>query len=114
MTVTSGDRVLYRLDQEDADGINARRDNFQRHQAETSHGKHPHPRGSSGASGHVAHVGLRVSEGDTYPADVVVAGHSLPIPCLRVLLPGSDVQVVYNVPCHDGPGGWQPRKDGAA
>jgi hypothetical protein len=104
-----GDRVLYTLDSEDADGVNARRDNFQRHQAETSHGKHPHTRGGSGASGHIAHIGLRVREGFVLPADVVQVSPYGDL-SLRVLLPGSDIQWVINVPEGTGPGTWQARE----
>jgi hypothetical protein len=103
-----GDRVLYRLDAEDADGINARRDNFQRHQATDSHGKHPHRRGGSGATGHIAHVGLRVAEGDVCFADVTQVNPNGTL-CLRVGLNGSDVQWAVNVPEGGAPGQWQVR-----
>lgn len=101
-----GDRVLYRLDAEDADGINTRRDNFQAHQAAASHGKHPHERGGSGASGHIAHVGLRVVAGQECFADVAIINPSGTL-CLRVGLPGSDVQWVVNVPEGSEPGEWR-------
>jgi hypothetical protein len=101
-----GDRVYYRLDAEDVEEINGRRDNFQRHQATTSHGKHPHVRGGSGASGHIAHVGLQVHVGERCFADVTQVNPNGRL-CLRVATNGSDLQWAVNVPRGRRPGQWQ-------
>lgn len=105
-----GDRVLYRLDATDAAGINSRRADFTRYQACDDNHKHPHDRipGGSGASGHQAHIGLEVSEGQQLPADVIIVNESGTL-CLQVRLPGSDNQWVVNVPEGYGPGQWQKR-----
>jgi hypothetical protein len=110
MTIQPGDRVLYTLDAEDAGGVNRRREDFQVFQATAANHKHPHARtaGGSGASGHVAHIGLQVRPGQELPADVVIVSESGTL-CLQVLLPGSDVQWVMNVAEGDGPGHWKPR-----
>ncbi len=107
-----GDRVLYIMRQFDADEVNKRRDNFQRYQAEASHGIHPHEHTAAwtGAPGYVAHIGMTVIEGEELPADVVAVlpGGNLE---LRVLLRGTDVHWLRNVPEGDGePGGWYRRK----
>jgi hypothetical protein len=108
VNVQPGDRVLYTLDTEDAESVNRRRADFQSFQALYASHKHPHGRtsGGSGASGHVAHTGLQVHAGQELPADVVIVSESRTL-CLRVLLPGSDVQWVMNVPRGDGPGQWR-------
>ena len=104
-----GDRVLYRLDAHDAVKVNSWRDNFARDQAAAPH-KHPHPPGGSGASGHIAHVGVPLAAGDTVFADVCEdadpeTGRLL----LCVNLKGSDTLVVSGVPEGTGPGTWARR-----
>ena len=104
-----GDRVMYSLDEEDVTGVSSRRANFDLFQAMGSHGKHPHgksPQGGSGASGHIAHIGLPVHVGQELPADVIIV-NGLGRLCLKVLLPGSDVQWVENAAEGDGPGHWR-------
>jgi hypothetical protein len=103
----AGARVLYRLDAHDATTINQRRNDFTRYQATADNHKHPHgpTPGGSGASGHIAHIGLEVTEGQQFPADVTIVNASGTL-CLRVLLPGSDTQWVVNVGEGDHPGQW--------
>jgi hypothetical protein len=105
-----GDRVIYTLRQFDADGVNQRRDDFSMYQATADNHMHPHGRisGGSGASGHQAHIGLPVTEGQQLPADVVIVNGSGTL-CLRVLLPGSDNLWLANVPEGDGDGHWRER-----
>jgi hypothetical protein len=105
-----GDRVLYTLRHFDAYEINGRRDNFQSHQASASHGIHPHEHDDTwtGAPGYVAHIGLSAREGDVCAADVT-AVHSSGAVNLRVLLDGTDVHWLRNVPEGDEPGTWKVR-----
>ena len=104
-----GDRVLYRLDKCDADEVSAWRRNFVLAQAAAGH-KHPHQPGSPGATGHIAHTGVPVSEGEELFADVC----AVPDPesgrlNLRVATDGNDVHWVAGVPEGDGPGTWSRR-----
>lgn len=105
-----GDRVWYCLDATDADEINARRSNFQAFNAGRSGHKHPHPVGGSGASGHVAHIGVTVREGDVPYADVSeVADPQCGRLNLRVALDGTDVHWVKGAAEGTGPGTWARR-----
>lgn len=102
-----GDMVIYRLDQHDVLEITTNRANFELFKALGDNHKHPHEKApGSGATGHIAHMGLPVAVGQELPARVVVispAGR----PGLRVELPGSDIQWVTNIPEGDGPGTWR-------
>lgn len=104
-----GTTVLYHLDAHDAARVNQRRADFARFQAHHDNHKHPHDpiSGGSGASGHVAHIGLEVAGGQALPARTVIVNPSGTL-CLRVELPGNDIQWVENVPQGDGPGHWKP------
>jgi hypothetical protein len=105
-----GDLVWYVLDPEDADEITARRDNFQRYNAGRSGHKHPHPVGGSAATGHVAHIGVRVYAGDVRCAEVTeVADPECGRLNLWVKLDGSDGQWVKGAPEGTGPGTWARR-----
>ena len=105
-----GDRVWYRLDATDAEQITARRDNFQWYNAGRSGHKHPHPHGTRGASGHVAHIGTPVSAGDRRCAEVTeVADPERGRLNLWVKLDGSDGQWVKGAAEGDGPGMWARR-----
>ena len=103
-----GGRVLYRLDDTDADQVNARRANFQAFNQGRSGHKHPHGREVREASGHVAHIGTPVRAGQEFAADIC----AIPDPPrlnLRVLLDGSDVHWVTSVAEGTGPGTWSHR-----
>ena len=106
----TGDRVMYVMRQFDADEVNGRRDNFQNHQASSSHGVHPHEHSQiwSGAPGYQAHIGLTVTGGEEFAADVVAVLPSGSLE-LRVLLRGTDVHWLRNVPEGEGPGTWHAR-----
>lgn len=105
-----GDLVWYVLDATDAGQINARRDNFQWFNAGRSGHKHPHPHGVRGASGHVAHIGVAVSEGEVRCAEVsAVADPERGRLNLRVALDGSDVHWVKGAAEGEGPGMWAVR-----
>jgi hypothetical protein len=108
--VKAGDRVCYILRQFDADEINGRRDNFQNYQGSASHGIHPHDHDArwTGAPGYVAHIGMRVTAGEQPCADVTKVHESGTLN-LRVLLDGTDVQFLRNVPEGTEPGTWQRR-----
>jgi hypothetical protein len=107
-TPALGDRVLYCFDAHDAVKLNSWRDNFGRGQAASGH-KHPHPPGGSPASGHIAHIGVPVAEGDVAFADVSGAGPEPGRLNLRVCPDGNDVLHVTGVPEGDGPGTWAAR-----
>lgn len=105
-----GDQVWYVLDATDAEQINARRDNFQWHNAGRSGHKHPHPPGVRGATGHVAHIGTAVSEGEQRCAEVTeVTDPERGLLNLWAKLDGSDGQWVKGVPEGEGPGTWARR-----
>jgi hypothetical protein len=104
----TGDIVLYRLDATDVEGINSRRANFQLFNQGRARAKHPHGRDLHHASGHVAHIGTPVREGQEFPA-LVVAMPDPPRVNLQVFLDGSDVQWVTCAPEGEGPGTWSPR-----
>jgi hypothetical protein len=101
--MTPGRFVTYRLDTCDVTGINSRRDNFAWHQGRSTH-KHPHQHGTRGATGHQAHIGTPVHEGQPFPALVVAENGSRLN--LQVFLDGNDVQWVAGVPEGTGPGTW--------
>ena len=107
MTPAMGAIVAYTLDATDAEAINSRRANFQHYNQGRSGHKHPHGRDVRAATGHVAHIGTPVAAGDVFAAQV----SRVPDPPrlnLRVLLDGTDVHWVTNVPPGDGPGMWSP------
>ncbi len=105
-----GDIVFYYLDGTDAEQITSRRANFQLFNQGRSGHKHPHGRDVHEASGHVAHIGTPVHAGQEFAAQVsVIPGW--PRLNLRVLLDGSDVHWVTNVPQGTGqPGTWRLRE----
>lgn len=107
--MTPGDRVVYYLDANDVNEITTNRANFVLFKAHGDNHKHPHAKApGSGAMGVMAHIGLPVHEGQELPADVVIV-NTQGRPSLRVLLPGSDIQWVENVPEGTGPGTWSQR-----
>ena len=104
-----GDRVVYCLDAHDANEITTNRANFVLFKALGDNHKHPHDKApGSGAMGVMAHIGLPVACGQELPADVVLVNSQGRL-SLRVLLPGSDIQWVENVPEGTGPGTWKVR-----
>lgn len=103
MTPTLGRLVLYRLSPQDADSINVRRSDF--HAFASSHA-HPHEPGQPGASGHVAHVGNPVAEGEVYPA-MVVRTFGGPSVNLQVHLDGNDLFWAISRLEGDEPGQWR-------
>jgi hypothetical protein len=110
MTTQPGDRVLYYLDANDVNEITTNRANFVLSKSLADTHKHPHEKApGSGAPGLMAHIGLPVHEGQELPADVIIINPFGRL-SLRVLLPGSDVQWVENVPEGTGPGMWGQRE----
>lgn len=108
--LAQGDIVLYCLDETDAAGITSRRNNFQKFNQGRSGHKHPHPPDIGRASGHVAHIGTPVHTGQEFAAQVCAVPDA-PRLNLRVLLDGSDVHWVTNVPQGSGePGTWRQRE----
>lgn len=110
--VQIGDRVWYRLDAADVEGITQRRVNFQRFNHGESGHKHPHNQGQAVgdrlASGHVAHIGNPV-EVDQACSAIVSAIPEWPRLNLRVELDGSDIHWVTAVPEGNVPGTWRYR-----
>ncbi len=106
--MTLGDFVIYRLDETDVAQITSRRANFQLFNQGRSGHKHPYGRDVHEATGHIAHVGTPVHAGQECAAMVSLIPDP-PRVNLRVLLDGSDVQHVTNVPPGDGPGTWSSR-----
>lgn len=74
-----GTTVLYKLHIDDADSINKRREDFQKHLK-----KYP----SNEDTGYIAHFGNGVREGDVFPAIIVRAFETSAN--LHVLLDGND------------------------
>lgn len=105
MTVKLGSIVLYLLDENDAEHINAWRSNFLRHNSMYASHKHPHEPGKPGATGHVAHTGPSVQAGDKLPAMVNHINEDGKL-SLKVMLVGSDMHQVDGVSAGDCPGTW--------
>lgn len=109
MTVRPGDRVFYYLDANDVNEVTTNRGNFVLSKTHGDTHKHPHAKApGSGAPGLMAHIGLPVHEGQELPADVAIVNGYGRL-SLRVLLPGSDIQWVENVPEGTSPGMWAHR-----
>lgn len=105
MSPTIGRIVHYTLSEQDADQINRRRADFRA--ALRASGPQ--------SSGHVAHVGNEVREGDVYPAMVVrVFDPTTTTANLQVHLDGNDTFWATSRQEGDGPGtwSWPPRVSG--
>lgn len=98
-TPTPGRIVLYTVNQDDADQINKRRSDFVEHRRGESYED----------TGHVAHVGNQVREGDVFPAVVIRVwgpGSVTPSANLHVLLDGVDTFWATSVSEGKGPKSW--------
>lgn len=102
MKPTIGRTVLYKISTADAESINVRRADYRAFEA--GH-KHPHEPGTPRASGHIAHVGNAVAEGDEYPAVVVRAFGGTTVN-LQVSLDGNDTYWATSRIEGDEPGQW--------
>jgi hypothetical protein len=107
-----GRTVHYTLNERDAQEVNRRRDDFA-----AFHGSHPHPHeiAQPGATGHIAHVGNPVSEGDVCAAVVVrVSGLDPMTVNLQVQLDGNDHYWATSRAEGSGPGTrhWPEREPG--
>jgi hypothetical protein len=104
-TPAIGAIVSYRLTSDDANAINTRRADFAAFQR--SHA-HPHEPGQPGATGHQAHVGNTVGEGEVLPAIVVAKfpGNPDGLVNLKVFLDGNDDYWATSRKPGDEPGQW--------
>jgi len=115
MIPTIGRIVHYRLTDDDAARMNQRRADYTA--AANSH-LHPHEPGTPPPTGHVAHVGNRLTGGEYYPAMVVRTFSMVPHPDrtsapavspyvnLQVFLDGTDQLWATSVDEGDEPGTW--------
>ena len=103
---TPGRIVEYTLTAQDAEQVNRRRLDFAAyHDAHfSSQPARPNP-GSTGATGHVAHLGNKVEAGDAFPAMVVRVNASASVN-LQVHLDGTDVLWAPSRVEGDGEGRW--------
>jgi hypothetical protein len=107
MKATVGSRVLYKLTEQDAAGINVRRAHFKAHQTlimSRPDFSEIEP-GQEGRSGHIGHSGNDVAEGDVYPADVVRTFLGTTVN-LQVHLDGNDHYWATSRSEGEGPGFW--------
>lgn len=97
--VRSGDIVLYRLREWDADAVNKRRRDWEEYREGSVRG----------STGFQAHYGVTVCEGETYPAVVVRTTTPGVVTSAQVMLPGNDTLYVTYVGYGTDPGQWQER-----
>lgn len=99
-----GDRVLYRLNDQDAISINVRRRDAKAYR-QSNPRMHP---GGEGATGFIAHVGNDAREGQVFPAVVVADWSGGSYVNLQVTLDGNDTYWATSRGEGDLPGQWAP------